>query len=330
VKYKNILGMAFSLGLATWIVSSYDIGDVVKYLSSADISYLLALPLLLPVNYLLRAIRWQALFHADLKPRAGTLLRALMVGYMMNNLLPARAGDIARIYLLGRRASISKTTVLATVVIEKIGDLLITACLIAMVLIVLPASAWIRSGGYVLAGSSLVGCVVLVMVPVLGGRLQALLVRYLQFLPVGVYNRILGVVNNLISGIRDGIRPREIIFFAAYSLVIWTLEVVIMLLIARSMGIQLGFMPLLFVMLAIAVGTMIPSSPGFIGTFEYFSLKALALVSVTGPAALAFTLFYHGIVLLATTLGGLFFVLLPGREKIFELLKRNSATDHVN
>lgn len=329
MKYKNILGMAFSFGLAAWIISSYDIGDVLKYLSGADISYLLALPLLFPVNYLLRAVRWRALFHADIKPRTGSLLRALMVGYMMNNLLPARAGDIARIYLLGRRTSISKSTVLATVVVEKVGDLLITACLIALVLIYLPASAWIRSGGYVLAVSSLIGCVVLVLVPIFGGGLQALLVRYLRFLPVGIYNRIIAVVGNLISGIRDGIRPREIILFAAYSLVIWALEVVIMLLIARSMGIQLGFMPLLFVMLAIAVGTMIPSSPGFIGTFEYFSLKALALVSVTGPAALAFTLFYHAIVLLATTLGGLFFVLLPGREKIFSLLKRDRETDHV-
>lgn len=308
----------FSIGLTGWIISQYDASDVLAQLVRADVSYLLALPLLFPVNYVLRAARWRTLFNVNARPRTGSLLRALMVGYMMNNLLPARAGDIARIYLLGRRASISKSTVLATVVIEKVGDLLITACLIAMVLIVLPASAWIRSGGYVLAVSSLVGCVVLVLVPIFGGGLQALLVRYLRFLPVGIYNRILAVVDNLISGIRDGVRPREIILFAAYSLAIWALEVVIMLLIARSMGIQLGFLPLLFVMLAIAVGTMIPSSPGFIGTFEYFSIKALALVNVTGPAALAFTLFYHGIVLLATTFGGLFFVLLPGREKIFE------------
>ena len=329
MKYKNIVGVCVSIGLAAWIISSYDIGDVLKYLGGADISYLLALPLLFPINYLLRAVRWRALFHADIKPRTGSLLRALMVGYMMNNLLPARAGDIARIYLLGRRASISKSTVLATVVVEKVGDLLITTCLIAMVLIYLPASAWIRSGGYVLAVSSLVGCVVLVLVPVFGDGFQALLARCIRFLPEAIYSRTLAVLGNLISGIKDGIRPRQIIFFAAYSVVIWALEVLIMLLIARSMGIQLGFMPLLFVMLAIAVGTMIPSSPGFIGTFEYFSLRALALVSVTGPAALAFTLFYHAIVLLATTLGGLFFVLLPGREKIFELLKRDRAVDHV-
>lgn len=325
MKYRSLLGVAISIALLVWIFSTYHIGDVVGYLARADISYLLPLPLFFIGSYVARAARWRVLFDKQARPRLGTLLRALMIGHMMNNFLPARAGDVARIYLLGQRASISKSIVLATVVIEKVGDLIITACLISLVLVTLPASAWIRSAGYVLGMSSIAGAMFVLLVPVFGTQILALFRRWFDFLPVTLYERLSSIAVNLISGIKSGTKLRGLVLFAAYSCVIWSMEILVILSIARSLDVQLGLIPSLFVMLTIAVGAMIPAAPGALGTFEYFSLSALALVSVTGSIALAFTVLYHAALLVGTTIGGVFFMLLPGRAKLLLLLKQGDV-----
>ncbi|WP_411877817.1 lysylphosphatidylglycerol synthase transmembrane domain-containing protein [Polaromonas sp. YR568] len=325
MKLKTGLGLAFGIVLIAWIFSRYHIGDAAAFLARADTLYLIPLPLFFAASYVTRAARWKVLFDKTDRPRIGTLLRSLMVGHMMNNFLPARAGDVARIYLLGQRAVISKSIVLATVVLEKVGDLIITACLISVVLVSLPASAWIRSAGYALGMSSLAGVLVILLVPIFGMEMLTLLRRYLHFLPHAVYERLLTIAENLITGIRSGTKVRGLVYFAAYSIVIWAMEILVMMFIAKSLDIQLGLIPSLFVMLTIAVGAMIPAAPGSLGTFEYFSLTALALVGIDGSAALAFTVLYHAVLLLGTTLGGLFFLVLPGRQKLLELLKRGDA-----
>jgi len=325
VKFKTVLGLILSVGLVAWIVSKYELSDALAQLEHANLSYLAPLPVLFAFDYITRAIRWRTLFDVDVRPRTGTLLRALMVSYLMNNILPARAGDIARIYLLGRRTEISKSIILATLLVEKVGDLIVTGCLLSAVLIVLPANEWIRAAGYGTFVISLVGALILFLVPVLSKHTHEWIKRYFGFLPQALYQHLLAFITNVSGGVRDGIRLPGLLRFAAYSIVIWAMEVTIMLSIARSLGIQAGLMPLLFVMLAITVGTMIPSSPGYIGTFEYFALSALALIGITGTTALGFTLLYHAIVLIGTSLGGVVFVILPGREQILLLLNKNRA-----
>jgi uncharacterized membrane protein YbhN (UPF0104 family) len=98
--------------------------------------------------------------------------------------------------------------------------------------------------------------------------------------------------------------PSRASYFVGASTVIWALELAVMYAVARAFSINAGPADLLFVMLMILFGTMVPSSPGYIGTFEFFGLNALAALGISGGSALGFVVALHATLLLGSTLLG--------------------------
>src|SRR5205814_6805198 len=116
----------------------------------------------LAVAVVLRAIRWRYLFAPETRPPFGATMRALLVGYFFNNVLPARAGEAARVVALHRSAGTSRAELAATVVVERIFDVL------SLVVLLLVASPWLPRVGwstsaYVFAAAVAGGSLVLVV-----------------------------------------------------------------------------------------------------------------------------------------------------------------------
>lgn len=297
-KIANWLGLLISLGALAWLLTAYDFSEMGPSLRQAGYTFLLPVSALLVVNYLLRAMRWRLLFPAAAPVRMKNVFGALMIGYLFNNLLPARGGEFVKIYVLGKSEEISKSGVLATVVVEKTADLLIAMGLLSLLLLYYPLPDWVRHAGFVVGAVTLAAAGTIVWLRLAGTATVEALVNTLQFLPAGFRQWWNATANRFLDGLSGGVSFARALRFTALSAVIWGLELLIMYFVAQAFNIVIGAAGLLLVMLMILFGTMVPSSPGYIGTYEFFGVSALSLLGVASGPALSFVIVLHGIMLL--------------------------------
>lgn len=300
------LGVGISVAAVVWLGSRFDFHEVAASLRSASLAVLAPLPLLVLVSFALRAQRWRIIVEHEPPVRYWPSFRALMMGYLANNLLPARAGDLFRALELGRTETISRAKVLATLVTERTAELVFMLVLLSLVLISYPAlPPWLKQAGLGIATLTAIAVGLLVVAHSMGQgfvpRLHSLISR---LLPRRLGERFEEIAYSGLAGIAGMFRPSRAAGFIFLTTLIWAVEVAVVFLIAWAMGIELPPGNALFVLLAIAIGTMVPSSPGFIGTYEFFGVAALAIVGVTGTAALACIVALHVVTLLGSTLIG--------------------------
>lgn len=307
-------GLAVSLVAIIWLMRNFDLGAVVRTLAHANAWVLAPLPLLLIASFALRAQRWRLVVEHDPPVRWWPGFRALMIGYLLNNVLPARAGDLARALELGRTERMSRTKVFATLVVERTVDLAFMLALLSLVLLSYPAiPAWLKQAGVVVAAITATAIAALTAAHTMGERfLPWLHARLLRRLPDRAAGRAREILQSALAGIAGGFRPGRFVGFQLLTLAIWTLEVSLVWLTARALGLDLAPGNALFVLLLIAIGTMVPASPGFVGTYEFFGVAALGMLQVHGPQALAFVVLLHLVTLLGSSLiGALCFLARP-------------------
>lgn len=310
----RLLGILISLILLVWVLRAFDLADVGCALQAANYLYLLPVAVLIVLNYAVRALRWGTLFGDTRVPGWSSLFVAMMIGYLANNVLPARAGELVRAYVLGQREGVAKSTVLATVVVERVADLVVALLLLAAALLFYPLPAWLGRAGLVVGVVGLAALAFLILVNVVGLQLVARVVRLLGFLPGTVLRRIEAVGSGFVAGV-SGLRDRRrALQFLYCTTLIWMMELVTTFLMARAFHLPVTVGGSLFVMLVVGLGTMVPSSPGYVGTYEFFATSALALLGVAGGAALSFALVMHAVTFLGSSLLGVVSIALTGLD----------------
>ncbi|NIN54222.1 MAG: flippase-like domain-containing protein [Hydrogenophaga sp.] len=302
----TMAGLAVSLAAIGWLMRHFDLGAVARTLAGADAWVLAPLPLLLIASFALRTQRWRLVVEHQPPVRWWPGFRALMIGYLLNNLLPARAGDLARALELGRTEQMSRTKVFATLVVERTADLAFMLVLLSAVLLSYPAiPTWLKQAGVVVAAITATAIAVLTAAHTMGERFVPWLhARLLRRLPDRTAARAREILQSALAGIAGGFRPGRFTGFLLLTIIIWTLEVALVWLTARALSLDLAPGNALFVLLLIAIGTMVPASPGFVGTYEFFGVAALGMLQVHGIQALAFVVLLHLVTLLGSSLIG--------------------------
>jgi len=303
-KLGNWLGVLVSIAAVAWLLAAYDFGEMGPALRRAQYAWLVPVPLLLLADYALRALRWRLLFRGAARAGIRAVFGALMIGYLFNSLLPARGGEFVKIYLLGSLQGLTKSGVLATVLVEKTADLLIAMALLSLLPLYFPLPKWLTPAAYSVGAMTLAAAGAILYLKLAGAATFAAVFRALKFVPPALLQRIEESSGRFLAGLSGLFSPANALQFAALSAVIWFMELAVMFVIARAFGIPLGASELLFVMLMILFGTMVPSSPGYIGTFEFFGVSALALLGIGGGPALSFVIVLHALVLLVPALIG--------------------------
>lgn len=303
-KLGNIVGLIVSLAAVVWLAAKYDFSEMLPHVKAANYAYFLPVPVLLVINFLLRAMRWRLLYASGRPAPLRNFFSALMIGNLFNNILPARGGEFIKIYLLGKTAALSKSRILATVVVEKAADLLIAIGILAVLLAIYPVPDWARKAGAVVAFIAFAAVGFILTLGLGGTRIASLVLRALGFLPAAFRERLAVALQQFTIGLSGLLSPSRASYFVGASTVIWALELAVMYAVARAFSINAGPADLLFVMLMILFGTMVPSSPGYIGTFEFFGLNALAALGISGGGALGFVVALHATLLLGSTLLG--------------------------
>lgn len=313
-----VLGLLISASALFWLTQQFNFAELTDALQQVDLLILAPVPVLILMSFAMRAQRWRLLVDHQPQVRFWPSFSALMIGYLLNNILPARAGDVARALELGRSEKMSRTKVFATLVTERTVDLVTTLSLLAAVLLGYPAlPEWIKKAGILIALLSITAMSLLVLAHTTGRRWIPRLVAMLaQWLPEAIQTKLDQMVMSALEGIAGMFRPSHAVGFLLLTGIIWTIEVVMVHIVATSAGLPLALGNALLVLLVLAMGSMVPSSPGQVGTYEFVGLAALALVALQGSLALAFIVLLHLLTLVGSTMIGVACLLVRERSPL--------------
>ncbi len=254
-------------------------------------------------GFLIRALRWKILL-APVKP--DTTLRArwaaVSIGFMANNVLPARVGEFARAYALSRMEPVSASAAFGSLVVERALD-----GVVLLLFLVVP----VLSPGFPMAGvlsqgigaTALRGAVLLVSVIIVGVVLLALwpgaFVRVTSrvastVLPQAVSRPLIDALEAFTGSLALVRSPRLLGVGFLWTLALWAYNGLSFWLGMKAFGINTGMISAFFTQAVVGFGVAIPSAPGFIGTFEVSARFALTTVFGVEPGrALAFVFGYH-------------------------------------
>jgi uncharacterized protein (TIRG00374 family) len=229
------------------------------------------------------------------------MLAYLLVGYMANNVLPARIGELVRIHYLGDREGLSRTTTLGTVVVERVVDFVVVVGIASAAIIVLSVRGIVASAvlvGIALAGLLAAGVTIGIAAHRLPGaeRIAAAAERW---------PKVRDLASNLRGGLAVAGRPRTLAEALFLSLIAWGVTVLAFAAAGQAIGIQLTIGQAALLASGVALATAIPAGPANLGTFELAAVQIGKAVGVPDQTAFALALLAHAAILVITSVGGL-------------------------
>jgi glycosyltransferase 2 family protein len=306
VRYRSslvraVVGAAISIAAIWLLLRSVDVGRAMDVLRTADRGWIGLMAAFILSDLATRALRWQRLVAPIGYVRYRSMLAYLLVGYMANNVLPARLGELVRSHYLGDREGLSRTTTLGTVVVERVVDFVVVVGIASAAIIVLSVRGIVASAvlvGIALAGLLAAGVAIGIAAHRLPGadRIAAIAERW---------PRVRDLATNLRDGLAVAGRPRTLAEALVLSMIAWSLTVLAFAAAGQAIGIQLTIGQAALLASGVALATAIPAGPANLGTFELAAVQIGKAVGVPDTAAFALALLAHAGILAITSTGGL-------------------------
>lgn len=252
----------------------------------------------------MRAIRWRVLLTTERDIPAKNVFWANMAGYLGNNILPARAGELIRAMYVGRENNIPASFALATGLVERFIDLLALILLGSVSL----AFVGIVSGPFQVALKTLsvvavVGIIGLALAPYIGNRLLNL-VAGVPLLKTSAGKKLLEFADQFLRGIEALHHPKRITLFLLYTSMIWLMDGIGTILMAHALHFNLILSQSFVLLAGLGLSSAIPSTPGYVGVYQFVAINVLAPFGISSADALAFILFLQIINLLIVIVWG--------------------------
>lgn len=298
---RALLGVGVSLAAIALVLTSVDLGRTVDVLRTASPVWLVLVVALIALDVLLRTVRWQRLL-APIRPIAfGHVLSYLLIGYLANNVLPARLGELVRSHYLGDREGMSRTTTLGTVVVERVVDTAVVVAIAAFAILVLNVRGVVTSA--VLIGAAVVALlVVLLAIGIAAHRLPG---AEMAAVWIGRWPRVGQAARRLRGGLAVAGRPRTLGEALVLSVVAWGATLLAFAAAGQSVGLELRIGEAALMSSGVALASAIPAGPGYLGTYELAAVKIAEALGRPPEPAFAVALIVHVTILVLTSAGGL-------------------------
>ncbi len=252
-----------------------------------------------------RSLRWGVLVSAQKRPGTLSVFWATAAGYMGNTFLPARAGELIRSVMLGKETDISASFVLATALTERLMDVialvLIGALVISNISLALPL--WLFSTIQWMALAGLVALAIFLAAP----RMEKLFLKIpaLVRLPEKWRERTSGLISQFMLGAKALINSKRAAAFVLLTAVVWGIDGLGTVIFAHGLGLSLRFEQAQLLLVALGLASALPSTPGYIGIYQFVAVTVLPVFGLTSSQALAYILAGQAVNVLTITLWGL-------------------------
>ncbi|MCF8532082.1 MAG: flippase-like domain-containing protein [Reyranella sp.] len=287
-----LIFVGFALGgVCLWLSSrAVDWPEAVRIFRAANLADIAIGIVLFGIGIGLRTLRWQSILAFRARVPFAMSLRALLAGYAVNSLLPARLGEFFRAHYLARLADLSRSVVLASIVVERMLDLLTVICALALGLALAgggdSASRHVLIGGAAIATAAVL---VLLLIVLLLSRHSAedLLLQLVARVPGGaaIARRGGAMLVNFTQAL-EVVRTRHFLFAVLLTLPIWVVEARAMWSVCRAVGVNLDLAGMLSLLGGASLSTLVPTAPGYVGSYQAAFVVILGQFGVTATSAL--------------------------------------------
>lgn len=319
-KWQFWLGVLISI-LFLWLaLRGLHLGDFWSAVTKANYWWILPGVAVYFVGVWARAWRWHYLLGPIKKIPTAKMFPITTIGYMGNNIYPARAGEVLRAVILKRKEGVPVSASLATIIVERIFDGVV---MLAFVFINLPELANLTaSSGFVgniqqvaLYGtaaflSALVVFLLAAMFPQVTSRAGEWFI--LRFLPARLRGKVSGIMHKFLHGLASLRSPFNVLMVFLTSLVIWLFETAKYWFVMHAFDFEVSFFALMLMNGIVNLATTIPSAPGYIGTFDAPGIAVLTAYGVEQAMAAGYTLVLHVALWLPVTALGAWFLAREG------------------
>jgi hypothetical protein len=297
---RATIGIAVSV-VALWIlVQSVDIPAALDVLRTASLAWIAVMLVTTTVDIGSRGARWRTLLAPIAPLRYRRVLGYTYIGYLANNVLPARLGELYRSHALGEGEGVSRTTVLGTVVVERVVDTVMVVAVAAVAVLVLSVRGVMSSA--VLLGLAFVALAVIALGLGIAAhrlpgadRVAAIIARR---------PRLLELARRLREGLAVAGRPSTIAAAVALSAVAWAASTGTFLAAGQAVGVELSIAQAALLCSGVALVSIVPSGPGYVGTFELTVVAIADGFGIPRDSAFALGLLVHVMILATTSIGG--------------------------
>lgn len=305
---RKLASWAVSIGISGallyFALRGVDWAGVWRTIRQAEWEYLAASAFITTGSFFLRAVRWRILLNAGEHLGLGTVFWANMAGYLGNSFLPARAGEVLRSFLISARSSLSKTYVLTTALSERLMDViaLVLGASVAL-LTVSPKPRWMTDVSGTLAVIAGAGALAIAVLPHTGRLLETVLLRIP--LPGGLRKTLLQLTEQILLGMRAFHEWRRFTGFALLTVVIWSADTTSAIAAARALHLHLPVGVALLLLTGMGLGSALPSTPGYVGVYQFVAVTVLTPFGISRDAALAYILVVQALSYVMVTVLGL-------------------------
>jgi uncharacterized protein (TIRG00374 family) len=289
-----VIGLAVTAGCMYLALRGVAFDDAAQAFRDSDLVWLLpALPVF-AAAIVLRGVRWWALYDAELRPPLRAVMHGLLVGYFFNNILPARAGEAARVIALNNRAKTPLGEIVGTVVVERVFDLLALLLLLLCAYPWLPDISWLRNaailGAIVTAG---VAVVIVLVVRYDARAVHWLLSPLRRIRRPGFAERVEAAAINATRGLVALRNPVIALRGFVLTVASWFVLALSYWILMEAFHLSLPLDAAILVTVAINLSLVLPSSPAALGVFEAATIIALNAFDVPHAEALSYALVLH-------------------------------------
>lgn len=290
-------GLAISLLCMYLAMRGVNLSDVGAMMAKMKPLYLFPSIALLILAFVLRAVRWKILLTPVKNMPTSSLFASTMIGFMANNVLPFRAGEIVRAYSLARREKIGVASSLTSLVVERVYDGLTVSLFLVSLLSFVSLPTWLVKFNYVLLTIYvLCGCGALVLFWAVRQNVMG-----------WAWQRWRHTFSGITLGLESCANGKQILWSAVLSIAHWLAIALYYYLLFLSFGFSLSFLAAIILVVVVAVGIMLPAAPGYVGNFQYSTVLGLSLFAIPQSEALGYSLVAHAGQFIPVTLIGLFY-----------------------
>jgi uncharacterized protein (TIRG00374 family) len=320
-RVRNALIFLLTLGLLGVFLRSVDVAGVWAETRRANPWPLLLALVATGATYVLRALRWQYLLAPIGSTHFSVAFRTTVIGFAGSFLLPARAGEVIRPYLLARREGLNATAVFATIILERLLDLITVLMLFAWFVLTAARNAVsgnpeqfarVKLGGLVAAGLALAGSALLFVLAGHPERLGRIALGIERVLPARLAHAVARFVETFAQGLAVMRQPRRMLMALALSVPLWLAIASGIWLTSQAFHITFPFEASFLVMTLLVVGVAVPT-PGAVGGFHVaYQIAAEVFFGAPADRAVGAAIVLHAISFIPVTLLGIYFMAREG------------------
>lgn len=310
---RSLLGLAVSAVFLYIFFRSVDLDTIVRSVGDAQLLWLVPATGVYFSGLWLRAARWKRLMAPFAAVSTARLFRVITIGFAVNNVLPFRLGELVRTVLLRHSHGVPIAATLASILLERVLDVAALCSFLVVVSLFVPLEGWLAGLAglsWIVVGGGVAGFILLLIAP------RAVLRRELERVTAAAGRlsaRLAQIVDSFLNGMRALETPAGMLAIGFLSVASWAAELGLYFFVMLAFGFDSGLLGLVVGMVAANLATVVPSSPGYVGTFDVPLQLVLGEFGVPMATASSYTLVTHAVLLVPVVAVGL---VLLGRENL--------------